>query len=252
MQMKKRTVLITGGTSGIGRALATSLLDRGNVVIVTGRDQRKIDEVQEMLPALHTLRCEVGDAQDVVALHAAVQDRFPKLDILVNNAGIMRNINLVGTEAVEDVAREIDINLSAPIRIINTFLPLLRRQKNAGIINVSSGLAFIPMAGAPIYSAAKAGLHAYTQSLRAQLAKSGIEVIEIAPPPIETKLFREEFERETKGAKPMSAETLVRKALKAIEAGKTEITPGPARALKIAGRVAPNIMFRQIARMSEF
>jgi uncharacterized oxidoreductase len=251
MNLSNRTVLITGGTSGIGLELAKQLQARGNSVIVTGRDQKKLDAAAQALPGLYTFCSDVSDPSAIVSLHAAVLAQFPALDTLINNAGIMRNINLNDQRDLLDVSREIEINLSGPVRMIQQFLPHLKTRPDALIVNVSSGLAFIPYPISPVYSATKAALHSYSQSLRQQLEGTGITVVELAPPPTETELFRREFERETRGQKGMAVPLLVRQTLSGIEAGKTEIRPGVSNVLNLMSRVAPKFMFRQLVNASK-
>ena len=251
MEMQKRTVLITGGTSGIGRELAQQLLERDNTVIVTGRDQTKLDATKRALPGLHTFKSDVSDPAAVLALQEGVLAEFPALDTLINNAGIMRNLNLNRSRDLKDVTREIDINFSGPVRMIQQFLPHLKSRKGALIVNVSSGLAFIPMPISPIYCAAKAAIHSFTQSLRVQLEGTGVSVIELAPPGVETPLFRGEFAEEMKGQKGMDVTVLVRKAILGIEAGNPEIRPGLSNVLKLMSRIAPGFMFKQMAKMGK-
>jgi uncharacterized oxidoreductase len=226
MQLKQRTILITGGSSGIGLQLAQQLLQRGNAVIITGRDQKKLDAARQALPDVHTFQSDVSDSEAIEALHKSVLARFPALDTLINNAGVMRNLKLNQRRDLKDVTREIDINLSGPVRMIQQFLPHLKTQKNALIVNISSGLAFIPFPASPVYSATKAALHSFTQSLRAQLDGTGITVVELAPPGTETPLYRGVFTEEMDGQKGMDAMVLVKKAIAGIEAGKLEIRPG--------------------------
>lgn len=251
MQLRQRTILITGGTSGIGQELARQLLDRGNTVIVTGRDQARLNQARAVLPGVHTLLSDVSDRRAVQTLYDEVVDRFPSLDTVVNNAGIMRNLRLDRERSLADVTREIEVGLNGPIWMVQQFLPFLNARKQSLIINVSSGLAFVPFPAAPVYSAAKAGLHAYTRCLRAQLEGAGVTVVELAPPGTETPLFRGEFAEELKGEKGMDPKALVRRAIEGIEAGKTEIRPGLSNILKIASRLAPGLMFRQMVRMSK-
>lgn len=142
MKLEHRTVLITGGTSGIGLELARQLLERGNTVIVTGRDQARLDAVTSGLPGVHTVRSDVGDPEAIKALHDDVLARFPALNTLINNAGIMRNLKLTDDRALQDVTREIATNLSGPVQMIQQFLPHLKIKPGALIVNVSSGLAF--------------------------------------------------------------------------------------------------------------
>ena len=248
MDLKGRTILITGGTSGIGLEMTRKLLARGNVVIVTGRSAEGLEALKRDLPGVHGIRSDVSDADGIRALYAEVTERFPKLDTLINNAGIMRKLKLADGRSLEDVTREVDIDLTGPIRMVQHFLPHLKRQVDALIVNVSSGLAFVPFPVSPVYSAAKAGLHAYTRCLRVQLEGSTVKVVELAPPLTETPLFQNEFARDMKGQKGMPVDKLVRYALAGIEGGKAEIRPGQSNILKIASRVAPGFMFRQLSK----
>ncbi len=250
MKLNQRTILITGGTSGIGLELAKRLLARGNTVIVTGRDQEKLDAVKQSLPGIHAFQSDVSDPAAIAALHTTVVTQFPTLDTLINNAGIMRNLKLNQTQDLNHATKEIEINLSGPVRMIQAFLPHLKTRKSALIVNVSSGLAFIPFPAAPVYSATKAALHSFTQSLRVQLEGTSVTVVELAPPGVETPLFRGEFAEETQGQKGMDVKVLASKAITAIEAGKLEIRPGLSNVLKIMSRVAPQFMLKQIVNQS--
>ena len=251
MKLNNRTILITGGTSGIGLELAKQLLARGNTVIVTGRDKGKLEAAQRTLPGVHALASDVSDPTAIVALHAEVLARFPALDTLVNNAGVMRNLNLTEYRDLQDVTREIASNLSGPVQMIQQFLPHLMSRPSALIVNVSSGLAFIPFPVAPVYCAPKAAIHSFTLSLRVQLRGTKVAVVELAPPGTETPLLRGEFEREMKGQKGMDPIVLVKRAIAGIEAGKAEIRPGLANVLSIMSRAAPGFMMKQMEKMSE-
>ena len=232
MQLVNRTILITGGTSGIGREMARQLLAQGNVVIVTGRDQVRLDETARALPGVHCVCSDASDPASIEALYAAVMAPFPGLDSLVANAGIMRNVKLGVGHELRDLTREIAVNLSGPVQLIEQFLPHLKTRPDALIVAVTSGLAFVPFPAAPIYCATKAAMHSFTQSLRVQLAGSGVTVVELAPPGTETPLFRGEFAQEMKGEKAMDPKVLVARAIRGIEGGKTEIRPGVANVLK--------------------
>jgi uncharacterized oxidoreductase len=163
----------------------------------------------------------------------------------------MRNLNLNHTRDLKDVTREIEINLSGPVRMIQGFLPDLKARKAALIVNVSSGLAFIPMPLSPVYCATKAAMHSFTQSLRVQLDGTGVTVIELAPPGVETPLFRGEFATELKGQKGMDVKVLASKAIAGIEAGKLEVRPGLSNVLKAMSRIAPQFMFNQMAKVGK-
>ena len=246
LKLTGRTILITGGSSGIGLALATQLARRGNTLILTGRNASKLDAARRALPAVHTMVSDASDPAAIADLHGRVIAAFPALDTLVNNAGIMRSLALDQPRDLVDLTREIDSNLSGPLRMIQLFLPHLMRRADSLIVNVSSGLAFVPLPSTPIYCATKAALHAYTLSLRAQLAGSSIRVVELAPPAVDTPLLQGAF---AKGA--MDATVLARRAIAAIEAGTLEITPGSARLLRIMGRMAPDFMLGQLVRMTK-
>jgi len=245
MKLVDRTILITGGSSGIGLALAGQLLARGNVVIVTGRSEK----AEQRFPGLVALQSDVGDREGIRLLYETAVGRFPTLDTVINNAGIMRILKLDDDRPLDDVTAEIDIDLSGPIRMVQQFLPHLLRRPDALIVNVSSGLAFVPFTISPVYSAAKAGLHAYTRCLREQLKDTRVKVVELAPPLTETPLYRTEFADRMNGQKGMAVDTLVRHALAGIDAGKTEIRPGLSNVLKIASRVAPGAIFRQMSKV---
>jgi len=251
VKLQKKTVLITGGTSGIGFELARQLQQRGNTVIVTGRDQQKLDAATRALPGVHAFRSDVSDPRAIAALHGSVLAQFPALDVLINNAGVMRNLNLNQDRDLNDVTREIEINLSGPVRMIQQFLPHLKTRNGALIVNVSSGLAFIPLPVSPVYCATKAAIHSFTQSLRVQLDGTGVAVVELAPPAVETPLLRGEFAAETNGQKAMDVKVLAKQAIAGIEAGKLEIRPGLSNVLKAMSRIAPQVMFKQMVKMTK-
>ncbi len=251
MKLTRKTILITGGTSGIGLELAKQLLERGNTVLVTGRDPEKLDAAKKALPGIHVFQSDVSSPEAIMALSNSVLAQFPALDVLINNAGIMRNLNLNQDRDLYDVTREIETNLSGPVRMVQQFLPHLKTRQDALIVNVSSGLAFIPLPLSPVYCATKAAMHSFSQSLRAQLAGTSVSVVELAPPGVETPLFRGEFAEEMKGQKAMDVSVLAKEALAGIEAGRPEIRPGLSNVLKTMSRVAPAFMFGQMAKMSK-
>ncbi len=250
MKLQHKVILITGGTSGIGRALAAQLLERGNTVIVTGRDAVCLEQTRLALPGVHVFQSDVSDAAAIVQLHDAVTSQFPALDVVINNAGIMRSLDMNTTRELTDVTREIDTNFSGPVRMIQQFLPHLKQQPDAAIINVTSALAFMPLPLSPVYSATKAALHAFTLALRIQLEGSRVTVIELAPPGVETPLLRGAFDAALDAQRGMDAQSLARFTIAAIEDGKREIRPGLSNVLKIMSRLAPQLALRQMAKMS--
>lgn len=188
MDLSSNTILITGGASGIGYALAERFLAAGNEVIICGRREDKLIAAKDKNRQLNIRVCDLAEEQERIALFDWAVKEFPQLNVLVNNAGIQRRVDLNKNEDWENARREITINLEAPIHLARLFVPHLIQQKASAIINVTSGLSFTPLAMVPIYSATKAALHSFTLSLRHQLSASPVEVIEIVPPAVDTDL----------------------------------------------------------------
>jgi uncharacterized oxidoreductase len=189
MEISGNTVLITGGATGIGYALAEFFLEARNEVIICGRREERLLEAQKEHPEFHITVCDVAEEADRKILVEWIITSFPKLNILVNNAGIQRDIDF--TKGIAEFlagGNEIKINLEAPIILSGLFIPYLAGKKEAAIINVSSGLGFVPAARMPVYSATKAALHAFSMALRHQLSKIGIKVFEVVPPAVDTGL----------------------------------------------------------------
>ena len=187
MKTTGNTILITGGGSGIGLALAQRWHDAGNVVIVTGRNSAKLDAAIEGRANMHAMPLDVTDADAIAAFAADVVQRFPDLNVLVNNAGVMMYEALDGERNLSDAEATVVTNLLGPIRLTDALIDHLVARSDGAIVNVTSGLAFVPLPKAPTYSATKAALHSYTQALRVQLA-GRVEVIELAPPAVRTEL----------------------------------------------------------------
>ena len=190
MNLTGNTILITGGGSGIGRGLAEALHALGNQVVIAGRRQQALDETTAANPGMKSLPLDVENPAAIRAFAARVSGEFPALNVLINNAGIMRAEKLLDQqENLADAEAIVATNLLGPIRLTAALLPHLRQQPRAAIINVSSGLAFVPLALTPTHCATKAAIHSYTQSLRFQLKSTPIEVLEIAPPYVATHLM---------------------------------------------------------------
>jgi uncharacterized oxidoreductase len=184
------TILITGGGSGIGRGLAEAFHRLGNQVIIAGRGQKTLDETIAANPGMKSVTLDVSDPKSIQSFAAQVMKDYPSLSVLINNAGMMQPENLL--EKPDDLStaeKTLTTNLLGPIRLTAALLPALRRQPRATIMNVSSGLAFLPLAMTPTYCATKAAIHSYTQSLRYQLAATNVEVIELIPPYVQTTLM---------------------------------------------------------------
>lgn len=188
MQTTGNTILITGGGSGIGRALAEAFHAKGNQVIVAGRRKQVLQEVTDANPGMRSLVLDIGIAAGIKAFADEAVRLYPALNVLINNAGIMKPETLAAPDV--GIAEEtIATNLLGPISLTAALLPHLLHQPRAAVLMVSSGLAFVPMAMTPTYSATKAAVHSYAMSLRHQLKGTSTEVIEIAPPYVQTHLM---------------------------------------------------------------
>jgi uncharacterized oxidoreductase len=190
MKTSGNTILITGGGSGIGRGLAESFLALGNQVIIAGRRKQVLDEVTAANPGMKSVVIDIEDRSKIGAFATQAAKQYPTLNILINNAGIMRVENLKSQlDDLADSESIIATNLLGPIRLTAALLPHLQKQPYSAIMNVSSGLAFVPLAPTPTYCATKAAIHSYTQSLRYQLKDSTTEVLELIPPYVATDLM---------------------------------------------------------------
>jgi uncharacterized oxidoreductase len=190
MQIRNSNILITGGGSGIGRGLAEAFHRLGNTVVIAGRGRERLEETTHANPGMEAMTLDVDDPADIRRFAAEVTERFPLLDVVINNAGIMRPEELTRGE-VATAEASVTTNLLGPIRLTAALMPHLLARPRAAIVNVTSGLAFVPMAATPTYCATKAALHAYTVSLREQLKDTPVEVIEIVPPYVQTYLTGE-------------------------------------------------------------
>ena len=190
MKLESNTLLITGGASGIGLGLAEHFLKLGNTVIVCGRRRRddNLQSLKAQFKNLHFKMCDLSLAADRVELFQWCNSHFPQINVLINNAGIQRKIDLLNTENWNETSKEIATNFEAPVHLVQLFIPHLLKQVHPAILNVTSGLAFSPLANVPVYSATKAAMRSFTLSLRHQLKATPIEVIEIIPPAVNTDL----------------------------------------------------------------
>jgi len=247
MNKSQQIVLITGGSSGIGLALAKKFTENDNTIIITGRNLQKLEAVQKEFPNIHIFQSDVTDDAEVRMLADDIQEKFGGLDVLINNAGIMVLID-AGNESnhLQKQMQEIEINYNSPIRMLHYFLPLLKKSKNAVLVNVSSGLAYVPFAQAPVYSGTKSALHFWTLGIRPQLKPHGIKVVELLPPVVDTPLAHGADIAEDDNLKPMPPEKLADIFWKDFSRGKEEITPGISKQLKLMSRLAPKFIFKQL------
>ena len=195
MQSTGNTILITGGGSGIGRELARRFNDLGNTVIVAGRSMAPLQETIADRQNMHAYTLDVDDPAAISTFSQQVVKQHPGLNVLINNAGIMRFEDLSKARDLDDAEAQITTNLLGPIRLTNALINHLMTRANPVVVNVSSGLAFVPRSDAGTYGASKAAIHSYTLSLREQL-KGQVKVIEIIPPAVQTELTPGQSSRE--------------------------------------------------------
>ena len=247
MNKSPQIVLVTGGSSGIGLALAKKFMENDNTVIITGRNLQKLEDVQRGFPQIHIFQSDVTDDAGVRKLADDIQEKFSGIDILINNAGVMNLVD-AGNESneLQKQMQEIEINYNSPIRMLHYFLPQLKNSKNAVLVNVSSGLAYVPFAQAPTYSGTKSALHFWTKSIRLHLKLHNIKVVELLPPVVDTPLAHGADIAENDNLKPMSPEKLADIFWKDYIKGKEEITPGISKQLKLMSRLAPKFIFKQL------
>jgi uncharacterized oxidoreductase len=224
MKLSGNTILITGGGSGIGLAFAERFIKGGNQVIICGRRENVLQQAKEKFPGIITRVCDLTVESERAALFDWVTANYPQVNVLINNAGIQQRFNVLKAEAKDNwryFGQEITTNIEAPFHLSMLFAPFFAAKGEAAIINVTSGLAFTPLAIAPIYSATKAALHSFTMSLRHQLSDTSVEVIEVAPPAVNTDLGGTGLH--TQG-EPLDA--FADGIFKGLEEGKTEIGYG--------------------------
>lgn len=187
MKTTGNTIFLTGGTSGIGLGLARRFRDLGNTVIISGRRKELLDELAA--EGFGTVELDVADPASIASAYETVTTRYPETNVLITMAGVMRGEDLRDPAHLATAEQTIAINLLGTIRTVTAFVPFLRERPDATIVTVSSGLAFTPLVLTPTYNATKAAVHSYTVSLRAQLAGTGVQVIELVPPAVQTNLF---------------------------------------------------------------
>ena len=194
MKLTGNTIFITGGTSGIGRSLAEALHKHGNQVIISGRRKGHLAEVTKASPGMQSIELNVEDPKSIAAAAKKLLAEYPKLNVLINNAGIMRMDDAGSTIDEITLMSTITTNLLGPIRMTSTLINHLKKQPASTVINVSSGLAFVPLTNTAVYSATKAALHSYTQSMRYKLKGSSVRVLELIPPWVQTDLLNSKDE----------------------------------------------------------
>ncbi|WP_322028844.1 SDR family oxidoreductase [Paraburkholderia sp. J76] len=227
MKLSGNTVFITGGTSGIGRALAESFHRRGNKVIVAGRRKSLLEEIARANPGIDTVELDIGDAAQIREVAAHLVARYPSLNVVINNAGIMPFDDAGGALDDEQAVRLVDTNLLGPVRVSAAFVEHLKQQPDSYIINNSSVLAYVPLADTALYSATKAAIHSYTLSQRFVLRNTSVKVIEIAPPWVDTDLVHKSGD-----PRAMPLDAFVAETLKLLETATAEVVVDAAKPMR--------------------
>lgn len=243
MKKSGNTILITGGSSGIGLALAGKLAKMGNTVIAVGRSKDKLEKARAAISGLQTITCDLGHPGQLDELVVQVERRFPALNILINNAGLQYNYYWQEEgHLVDKISRELQVNLLAPALLSAQLLPLLARQDAAAIVNVTSALAWVPKEDAPVYCAGKAALHSLTQSLRWQLENTNIKVVELVPPLVDTAMTA------GRGKGKIQPAALASLFAGRFFKGDELITTGKIRMLMGMNRIAPGLAARMMRK----
>ena len=244
MELKNKTILITGGTSGIGLELVRLLWERGNEIIVFGRSQHKLDDLKNRFIGINTYQCDLSQRQQIEEVMDAVIARHPDISVLINNAAVQFTPTFISEDFDHDsIGYEITTNLTAPLWMTSLLLAgTLLHQRQALIVNVSSGLAFYPKTESAVYCASKAALHSVSQSLRYQLQSTPVRVTEAILPLVDTPMT------EGRGSGKMTAEMAARGIVEGIEAGRDEIYIGKARLLPVMMLLVPGIVKNMLKR----
>lgn len=247
MNIEGNTILITGGATGIGFALAEAFV-KNNEVIICGRRENKLKEAKDKIPELHTIKCDISKELWREMLYKEISSNFKDINILVNNAGIQRNVDFKkGIVDLLDEEDEITTNFIAPIYLTQQFIPDFLMKESA-IINVSSGLAFVPISFMPIYCATKAALHSYSLSLRHQLKNTSIKVFEVIPPMVDTDLSKGRREERGLSDRGIQANQVAYETLVALEKDEYEIPIGTSKDLQMTDMNHFEYVFRGINR----
>lgn len=225
MKLTGNTILITGGASGIGRGLAEAFHRQHNQVIIAGRRQALLDEVARANPGMDSIAIDISDAASIRAAADVMIAKYPALNVVINNAGIMPFDDAAGALDDEQALRLVNTNLLGPVRVSAAFIEHLKRQPQATLINNSSVLAFVPLAATALYSATKAAIHSYTLSQRFALRDTSVEVLEIAPPWVDTDLVHKSGDARAMPLDQFIAQTMDKLALATTEVVVDAVLP---------------------------
>lgn len=241
MELKNKTVLITGGTAGIGLEAVKQFLKEGSKVIITGRDQIRLDKIKQQFPMIVIIKSDVANEVDAISLFQQVE-KLGGIDILYNNAGVLKlssNLGIKSDSHLADAQYEMDVNYFGVIRLNNLFIEMLKSKKESAIINTTSLLAYVPSANEATYSASKVALRFYTETLRKHLEviKSNVKIFELLPPVVNTEMTA------TRKDKKLTPEKLVKALINGLKKNQFTIRVGDTKVLYLVNRLLPKIAF---------
>jgi uncharacterized oxidoreductase len=250
MELKGKTVLITGGTSGLGLESAKQFLEGGANVIICGRNQKKLDNAKKLLPSVMAINCDVSDAEQIKVLYKQITE-LGGIDILYNNAGVGTqplNLAVANEQHYTDAVYEMNVNYLGVIRLNNLFMDMLKSRRSAAIINTTSVLSYLPAVLAPTYSATKAALRFYTESLRKhfEIIGSSVKVFELLPPLVETDMT------EGLDQKKMTTHDVIKVLVAAIAKDQYTVRVGPTKVLYMINRFFPKFAFNFLNKPENF
>lgn len=232
MELTGNTVVVTGGTSGIGLAFASEFYRLGNKVIICGRREERLKNIAGQFPGLITKVVDVSKEDERNSFAAWIIGNYSETNVFINNAGVQYPFNFNHQVDIKKVSQETEINLLAPIHFSSLLADFLAKKPNGAIINISSGLAFVPLAFVPVYCATKAAIHSFTLSLRHQLKNTPVKVFEIAPPAVDTELGQERRTDKTESHGGMPVEEFLKEAMAALADDRYEAMIGGAVGLR--------------------
>ena len=242
MKLQNNTILITGGSSGIGFELSRTLLHEGNTVLICSRSLEKLEKAKKELSGLHIFQCDISKQFDRDRLYEWISENHPECNVLVNNAAIVNMTDFYSDEKmIEKSEQEIQTNLMAPIILTKMFLPVIERNSNPTVINITTGLVYAPKAAYLIYNATKAAMHSFTQVLRMQLNKRSIDIIEVLMPPVDTPWHNGKPPK-----RAITVEKAVAEMLITLENGKKVIKVAVVNILYFLSRVAPSFALKKV------
>ncbi len=235
MELSGNTILITGGTSGIGLAFAVAFMKAGSTVIICGRREDRLEQIKREYPSVVIRRCDVTDDRQRTELAEWVVSAYPDMNILMNNAGIQLPADLTKPTDVGSLREEVETNFIAPVHLGSLLAPHLATKEKAAIINITSGLAFVPLAFMPVYCATKAALHSLTLSLRYQMRHTNVKVFEVAPPSTDTELGHQRRADKTQSHGGMPLADFITEAMEALRDDMLEAPIAQSKGLRAKG-----------------